>query len=229
MFINLGQAVKLLFCKSQMMSITKQSRFIKTTIMKKVISIIIVIISCNSFTVSQVSKTDSLEEVQLKNVILFPSRKLEEKINISLRVRQMIIQLKIHPLLNLNKEQRNRLLLLTDTIKYLENVTKLDSFNIKLKSGISWDLRGDPPPQPKNFYLKILTEKGRNDKAVIDRLKYLEFCNDWLEENEDPSLLIDNFKTYYAILVDGVERIVIAYELDGDTKITKKLIEFKDP
>jgi hypothetical protein len=199
--------------------------------MKKIIIIILVLASFSLYIFPQESEIDSVETTESTGIILFPKRNLEQEINNSLRAIQLIIKLKTHPLLNLNSDQRDSLLRITDTIKRLKNVTRIDSFSVTLKYGISWDPRIGPPPQPKNFYYKILTKKGREEQAVIDRLKYLQFCYDWQEENINPYEKIEKFNTYFGIVIDDVKYTVMAYELilDPDSKkliITNKEIKF---
>jgi hypothetical protein len=200
--------------------------------MKKLFIIFLVLLSGNSTIFSQDTEVDSVETTESSGIVLFPNRELEFKIRNSLRAIQMIIKLKTHPLLNLNSAQRDSLLRITDTIKYLNNTSSIDSFSVTLKSGISWDPGNSPPPQPKNFYFKILSKKGRKEQAVIDRLKYLQFCYDWQEESINHYDKIEKFNTYYAIIIDDLEYVVMAYEIifnpDSSKKllITNKRIEF---
>lgn len=196
--------------------------------MKKIIIIILVLTSFNLYIFSQENDIDSVETSEIEGVVLFPSHRLESHIKMSLHAMQMLIQLKIHPLLNLTKDQLSSFSEIIDTIKTLHNVTRIDSINLTLKSGISWDLRNGPPPSPKNFYFKILAKKGKRDQAVIERLKYLEFCYDLDVKNKQLFEVIEKFNTYYVIIIEGVEYIRMEYEIkfnkEGKMKISRKEI-----
>ena len=115
-----------------------------------------------------------------------------------------LIKLKTHPLIGLNKDQYLYYSKLLDTIYVLNNVVITDSGSITLKSGISWNLEKGPPPEPKHFIRKALTKKRREDKAVMDRLKYLQFCNCEIEQDKALIDMIDNFTRYFAIIIDKV-------------------------
>ena len=179
---------------------------------------------------SQDSKNDSLEINETKYRVFLPSNQLIKEIEIELRTRNAIISLKTHPRVILNEEQYKTFSKILDTLQYLKNVVIIDSSSIILKSGLSWNLEGDPPSQPKNFYRKVFTEKGRKDKAVMDRLKYLQFCYAWKENGELPKNLVDKFSAYFLVTIDGVKQIEISFDEgfdpNGQTEIIKKEINF---
>ncbi len=180
---------------------------------------------------SQENKTDPIDTTDF-NYIFLPSQDLYSRINASLRAREALIRLRTHPLMNLINDQFAYYSRLVDTIQNIDNVVIEDSVSITLKSGISWNIIGDPPPAPPNFYLKAINKKGREDKAVGDRIKYLQFCQKFKEQEDEPYEMIDKFNSYYAIYIDRVKYFEMYFEIrfdeEGKTKITNREIIIGD-
>lgn len=179
---------------------------------------------------SQDNKTDSIKTEESGYKIFMPNMVLCDQLKNELRVINALIKLRVHPYINLKGDQYNQYLSLVDTIEMSDNVIIKDTVSITLKSGISWNLTGDPPPQPRRFYVKARTKKGREEEAVINRLKYLQFCYEFKKENQLPYEMVEKFNSYYAVIVDEKIRCEMLYEIrfnpEGTTKTTSKEIRF---
>ena len=171
--------------------------------MHKLILIFLISASCNFYIFPQENKTDSIETGESGYVIFFPSEYTESRIRAELRTWYALIKLRTHPIINLNNDQYRSYSKLIDTIETLNNVTIIDSVSITLKSGISWNLVGNPPPAPKRFYFKALSKKGRKDQAVTDWLKYLQFCYNLEKKRATLEEMVEKFNRYTAIIIGG--------------------------
>lgn len=180
---------------------------------------------------AQEEKEDIVEIEGTEYVLFTPSKKLESKIRNGVQVRHSLIKLKVHPGLHLDSAEYAFYADLLDTLPSLAGGTFTDSITILLKNGLSWNLDADPPPAPSNFYQKVMTRKGRADKAVIDRLKYLQFCHRWKTLDAFPREMVDRFTAYQSIKKNGVVYFESAFELrftrEQATLITSKKITLK--
>ena len=197
--------------------------------MNKYILITYVLLIGNLHLLAQENKEETIQIDDNEYVLFYPSHELESKIKNGLRVRYKLIKLKTHPELNLDSVEYKSYSKLLDTIQTLNNVTFKDSASIILKNGISWNLNETPPSTPKNFHIKAMTKKGRKDKAVVDRLKYLQFCHRWREIDELPREMVEKFVVYQRIEIDKVLYFESLYEIkfntDKGTNFSKKEIE----
>jgi hypothetical protein len=74
-----------------------------------------------------------------------------------------------------------------------------------------------------------MTKKGRKDKAIVDRLKYLQFCDRWREIDELPREMVEKFVVYQRIEIDKILYFESLYEIkfnmDKGSSFSKKEIE----
>ena len=180
---------------------------------------------------AQENTTDTLKTEDILP-LLSQSQKSLSQINNVLRARLMLLKLKIYPLINLNKDQYGYYSELIDTIQNLDNVEVADSIIITLKSGLSWNMGAGPPSAPKHFYKKAFSKKGREDKTVMDRIKYLQFCHSLSEPGIEMEDMIEKFNTYNSIFIDGVKYYQMYFEFkfneEGRMKVTNREIYIKD-
>lgn len=173
------------------------------------------------------SYSQEKEKDEPGQALFSPSASLLTEIRNGLNARHAIINLMVHPRLNLNDEQYQAYSKLLDTIQAIDKIKIIDSVGITLKSGISWNLAGDPPAAPKNF--NRLVKRGSSDVAVTHYLKYLEFCSAWQEGDEMSYEMVEKFNSYYAITSEGTNYLEMSYELrfnaEGKIKITEKEIK----
>ncbi len=175
---------------------------------------------------------ERLVEIEGTEYVLFtPSRELESEIRNGLQVRYSLIKLKVHPGLHLDSAGYAFYTALLDTFQFAGGSLFTESTTIHLKNGLSWNLDGDPPSEPRNFNRKAMTRKGRVDKAVIDRLKYLQFCYAWKTQDAFPREMVDRFTSFQSIKKDGVLYFESIFELkfreNKGTQITRKEISLK--
>lgn len=145
--------------------------------------------------------------------VFIPSQTLKSKISNSLNVRNSLLKLKIHPQLNLTNEQLSNYSLLIDTLVYLDNSVYFQNLSIRLINGLTWNLESKPDFLSKEFYRKVKRKKYWNDKDVISGLKYLQFCDMWINKDEMPYFMVDKFIYYESIDIDGINYLKIYYEL----------------
>src|SRR6056297_418134 len=140
---------------------------------------------------AQEERKRSVEIDGTEYVLFTPSRELESEIRNGLQIRYSLIKLKVHPGLHLDSAGYAFYTALLDTLQSSARISFTDSTTIHLKNGLSWNLDGDPPSGPRNFNRKAMTRKGRADKTVIDRLKYLQFCHRWKTLDAFPREMVD--------------------------------------
>jgi len=105
-----------------------------------------------------------------------------------------------------------------DTLKnneICENISQtVDSIIVILDNGIAWNLNNDPPEQPKRFHLKMFSKKWNDNQAVIDRIKYLKFCSQFDNSNDNPCTVNDTYNVYTRILYKGKAILNAVFEID---------------
>ena len=94
----------------------------------------------------------------------------------------------------------------------------VDSIIIELDNGLRWCLYSGPPQEPKWFYYRILSKKGREEQEVIDRIHFLQFCAQFDSSYDNPCLVEDKYRVFTRIKYG--EKIILkaAYEIDLKSK-----------
>jgi len=103
--------------------------------------------------------------------------------------------------------------------EFCENITQMvDSIIIELDNGLRWCLNSGPPQEPKWFYYRILSKKGREEQEVIDRIHFLQFCTQFDSSNDKPCLVEDKYRVFTRIKYG--EKIILkaVYEIDLKSK-----------
>lgn len=196
--------------------------------MRKITFFLFVILLSTLHLFSQ-TKQNKIVLVNNTEYVLFkPSAELESKIENGLRVRYTLIKLKTHPKLNLSERQYNSYTRIIDSIQTTANATLEDSIGIVLNNGLTWNLGSPPPSEPKRFFRKIQKQNEKQNQALLDYLKYLQFAYQWQKLNDFPFEMVDKFIYHQLIEMNKQKSIEIRYELifspDNTTSFSKKRI-----
>lgn len=97
---------------------------------------------------------------------------------------------------------------------YLSVNQSIDSLIIVLDNGLEWNLELEPPKEPKRFYSRMVTKREKKQKAILDRIHYLQFCSKFDSSNTTPCTVQDIYIVYSRVTVKDIYVLKAKYKIN---------------